>query len=415
MHPHVSLEETNRIMKITAIETLTNATWSNFLWVRIETDEGITGLGETFRHVRPVAEYIHDQTAGYLLGRDPRPVNAHADALLNSGGNRFLGYPTRSVEIRANSALDIALWDIKARALGVPLSHLLGGPVRDSIPVYNTCAGPGYNWTGGQHRARMVSAGEGEVSDDLALQTNDPGALAQSLLEEGITAMKIWPFDEAAEKTKGARISGADLNAALGRVAAIRDAVGDDMDILMEYHGLWRAGPMKRILSEVDAYDPFWHEDPISMTEIAELAELRRGSVTPFAGSESHGTSVWVRDALAAGAVDYIHYDIGWIGGISEALRVAHLAAAHNRLIAPHDCTGPVVWAVNLHLSLAMNNALMLESVRAYYKGIYRQLVTALPRIENGQAFPMEGPGLGTELSAELLEHPDTEVRRCTL
>ncbi len=402
-------------MKIIAIETVTNATWSNFLWVRIETDEGITGLGETFRHVRPVAEYIHDQAAGYLLGRDPRPVNAHADALLNSGGNRFLGYPTRSVEIRANSALDIALWDIKARALGVPLAELLGGPVRGSIPIYNTCAGPGYNWTGGQHRARIVSAGEGEITDDLALQINDPGALAQSLLDEGITAMKIWPFDEAAEKTGGARISGEDLRTGLSKVEAIRDAVGDRMDVLMEYHGLWRAAPARRIMLEVDAYEPFWHEDLISMTEIGELAELRQASATPFAGSESHGTATWVRDALAAGAVDYIHYDIGWIGGISEALRVAHLAAAHNRLIAPHDCTGPVVWAVNLHMSLAMSNALWLESVRAYYRGIYRQLVTALPRIENGQAFAMEGPGLGTQLSEELLGHPETQVRRSTL
>lgn len=405
-------------MKITAIETLWNPAWSNFLWVRVETDEGITGLGETFRHIRPVASYLHSQIAGYLQGRDPRAVNAHAHALLHDGGNRFTGYPTRSVEIRANSAVDIALWDIKARALDIPLCELLGGPVRDSIPIYNTCAGPGYNWQGGQTRARMAGddGGSGsEVTDDLDWQERDPAGLAASLLDEGITAMKIWPFDKAAEQTKGKRIDGAALRDGLEKIAKIREAHGDKIDILLEYHGLWRPAPARRILQETDRFAPFWHEDIISMTEIATLAELRSMSTSPFAGSENHGTATWVRDALAARALDYVHYDIGWIGGLSEGLRVAHLTAAHDVMIAPHDCTGPVVWAANLHLSLAMPNALILESVRAYYKGLYRQLVTELPRIENGIAHLMPGPGLGTQLSDFVVTHPDTQVQRSTL
>ena len=187
------------------------------------------------------------------------------------------------------------------------------------------------------------------------------------------------------------------------------------MDILLEYHGLWRQAPARRILAEVDAYDPFWHEDPIAMEEIAALADLRSRTKTPIAGSESHGTATWFRDALAANAIDYMHFDIGWIGGISEALKVAHLAAAHDRLIAPHDCTGPVTWIANLHLALSQPNALWLESVRAYYKGVYRQLVTDLPRVEAGSAFPMSGPGLGTELSDELLRDPETEIERSEL
>lgn len=401
-------------MKVTAIETVWNPNWSNFLWVRVETDDGITGLGETFRHCQPVASYLHSQIAGYLLGRDPRAVNAHAHALLHEGGNRFTGYPTRSVEIRANSAVDIALWDIKARALGVSVCDLLGGPVRDRIRIYNTCAGPGYNWQGGQARARMAGDGTldaGDVTDDLDWQERDPAGLAKSLLDEGITAMKIWPFDKAAEATKGQRIDGAALRDGLSKIEAIRDAVGDQMDILLEYHGLWRPAPARRILQEVDRFNPFWHEDIISMTEIATLAELRSMSSAPFAGSENHGTSTWVRDALAARAVDYVHYDIGWIGGLSEAVRVAHLTAAHDVMIAPHDCTGPVVWTANLHLALAMPNALVLESVRAYYKGVYRDLVTALPDVRGGFAHPMGGTGLGPELSDFVLEHPDTERR----
>jgi len=401
-------------VKVIEIQTIRNKTWSNYLWVQVRTDEGLVGLGETFRHTTSVATYIHDQLSEYLLGKDPRLVNAHANNLLNSGGNRFLGYPTRSVEIRANSAIDIALWDIKAKSVDLPLCDLLGGPVRSKIPIYNTCASPGYNSQASQQRARLVT-GDQAVSlnrnDDLEMQIFAPGELAQSLLEEGINCMKIWPFDEAADKNQGARIGGADMDKALSLIAEIRDTVGNEMDIMLEYHGLWRQAPARQIIQEVDNFAPFWHEDPISMTEIDELAELRRWSKSPFAGSESHATSAWTRDALKAGAIDYIHYDIGWIGGISEALRVAHLAASYNKMIAPHDCTGPVVWAANLHLSLAIPNALILESVRGYYNGIYKKLVSTLPTISDGFAHKMNGSGLGTSLSEELLNHPDTEIQ----
>lgn len=148
------------------------------------------------------------------------------------------------------------------------------------------------------------------------------------------------------------------------------------------------------------------------MENLLELAELRDLSNTPIAGSESHGTVTWVRDAIAAGAVDYLHFDIGWVGGLSEALRVAQYASAHDRLIAPHDCTGPVVWMANLHLALSQVNTLWLESVRAYYKGLYLDFVTALPQIVDGQASAPDAAGLGTELSEFLLTHPDTEIRR---
>ena len=405
-------------MRVTAVETVRNLAYANLIWVRIETDEDVSGLGETFRHAGPVETYVHDVIAPYLLSRDPRLVNAHADALRRQGGMRFLGYPTRSVEIRANSAIDIALWDLRAKVLGLPLVQLLGGPVRKAIPIYNTCAGPGYNLAAGAARARMASDDDvvdldAEAPDDLAAQRLAPGELAASLLDEGITAMKVWPFDAAAEASDGRYLSAADLATGLGVLARIRNAVGDRMEVLVEYHGLWRQVPARVLLAAVDAYRPFWHEDPIPMEEIGQLAELRRATPTPIAGSESHGTAIWCRDALNAGAVDYLHFDVGWIGGISEALRVSALASAHDRLIAPHDCTGPVTWMVNLHLALSQPHALWLESVRAYYRGFYRQLVTDLPRIAAGQAsLGADAPGIGTALSEELLGDPNTTVAR---
>ena len=400
---------------VRAIETVRNPSWSNMLWVRIETEDGLVGLGETFRHAGPIERYVHEHVAPYLLGRDALAVNAHAHALLHDGGTRFLGYPTRSVEIRANSAVDLALWDLRGRASGLSLTALLGGPARERVRIYNTCASVDYNALAGVDRARLVAGGAAAdvaAGDDLAAQVHAPGELAASLLDEGITAMKVWPFDEAALREGGARISVADLDAALGRIGAIRDRVGDAMDVMLEYHGLWRQAPALRILREVDAYRPFWHEDPISMSEIGALAELRSRVDAPIAGSESHGTAIWFRDALAAGAVDYLHFDPGWVGGLSESLRIAHLAAVHDRLIAPHDCTSPVVWMVNLHLALSQPNALILESVRAFHREAYPRLVTALPLIEDGFAAAPGGPGIGTELCEELLGHPDTAIER---
>lgn len=406
-------------MKITKLETIRNARHSNLLWVLVHTDEGLTGLGETFRNPGAVEAYIHETCAPYLLGRDAGRINDHADSLINWNPNRFLGYPTRSVEFRGNSAVDVALWDLKGKAAGMSLNHLLGGPCREQIPIYNTCAGPGYNMAA-DRKSRVVTQGEKSLSDggapdDLAAQINDPGALAESLLAEGITAMKIWPFDEAAFEARGQRISGERLRAAVGKVESIRKAVGDKIDIMLEYHSLWKLEPALKIANALSDFDVFWNEDPIDMAQIGALAEYRSRTNTPVAGSEALGTSVWYRDALAANAVDYMHYDLAWVGGVTEALRIAGLAHAHNKMLCPHDCTGPVAWVANLHMCLAFPQAMILESVRAYYGGFYRDLVTELPQVVNGHAQSMTGPGLGTELSKELLIHSETTRRESSL
>ena len=127
-------------MKITAIETIHNKNFSNLVWVKIHTDEGLTGLGETFRNPNAIISYIHESCAPYLLGKDPLRINEHADNLLNWTANRYIGYPTRSVEYRGNSAIDIALWDLKAKSSNLKLVDILGGPCRDKIPIYSVDA-----------------------------------------------------------------------------------------------------------------------------------------------------------------------------------------------------------------------------------------------------------------------------------
>ena len=201
-------------MKITSIETIHNKQYSNIVWVQIHTDEGLVGLGETFRNPEAIISYIHETCAPYLIGRDPRRINEHADNLVNWTANRYIGFPTRSVEFRGNSAIDIALWDLKSKASNLSLVDMLGGLCRDNIPIYNTCAAEGYNWKSNSlSRSSQENRPNDKTlpKDDLQLQASNPGELAQSLLDEGISAMKIWPFDEFAFLTKGQRISYNDL------------------------------------------------------------------------------------------------------------------------------------------------------------------------------------------------------------
>ncbi|MDA0916525.1 MAG: mandelate racemase/muconate lactonizing enzyme family protein [Proteobacteria bacterium] len=398
-------------MKITGIETIQNTEYSNLVWVKIHTDEGITGLGETFRNPQAIVSYLHETCAPYLIGKDPLRINEHSDNLINWTPNRYIGYPTRSVEYRGNSAVDIALWDLKAKASNLSLVDMLGGLSRDNIPIYNTCAADGYNWKSDSLSRSVGSSniiGKKHFYDDLELQVENPGELANSLLDEGISAMKIWPFDEFAFTTKGQMISNDNLKIGLSRIEKIRKAVGSKIDIMIEYHSLWQLAPALKIARKADEFDVFWHEDPINMAHLKDLADFRSKTLAPIAGSEALGTALWYRDALALNAIDYMHYDLGWVGGISEAIRIAGLAHANNRMMCPHDCTGPIVWIANLHISLAFSNSMILESVRSYYNGYYNKLVTNLPKIQKGYAFPMEGIGLGADLKDSLLRSVNT-------
>lgn len=405
-------------MRITALETVRVTGLGNMLWLRVETDAGITGLGEAFRNAEATEAYIHETLAPWLLGKDPRQINVHREAITRRIGNRFMGTPSRSIELRGNAAVDLALWDILGKSLGVSVTRLMGGQVRDDIRVYNTCAGPAYNtaatvgWV-----SRLAEPGAAPLAplDDLQAQLDDPAGLARSLLAEGITAMKIWPFDRFAAATGGSEISAADLEQGLAPVRAIRDAVGTAMDIMIECHGLWRLPAAVRIAKALEPYGIFWLEDPVEMHRLDDLARLRQASAVPIAGSENHGTAHWYAEAFARGLVDYAHFDIGWTGGLSEALDVAALARAHDRCIAPHDCVGPVMLAANMQLVMSQPHALILETVRAYLRGLYAELMQPVPRIENGRARPLEGPGLGVELNPELWSRPDARSRRSAL
>ncbi|MBA8820063.1 dehydratase [Ochrobactrum sp. P6BS-III] len=396
-------------MKITAVETVQLPHLNNILWVQIHTDEGIVGLGETFRGANAVAAYIHSDIAPQLIGQNPLEIDRISKLLLEP----YVGFRSSGVEIRAASAIDIALWDIFGKVTGQPIHQLLGGLSRQSIRTYNTCAGYTYNKSGSRRYIGDTDEGkEGPYEDQLAFH-RDAGALAESLLSEGITAMKIWPFDPFAVASGGNFIHAQDLDKALVPFRQIRDTVGDRMEIMVEFHSMWDLTSALTIARELKAFRPFWSEDPIKMMNPQALAVYAQKSGIAVCASETMATRAQFLDVLRADASDYVMLDISWCGGLSEAKKIATMAEAFQRPIAPHDCTGPVVFAASIHLSLNAPNAIYQESVRAYYTSWYRDLVTVMPRIENGLIYPFEGAGLGLSLSEFVLGHPDV-IRRKT-
>jgi L-alanine-DL-glutamate epimerase-like enolase superfamily enzyme len=185
------------------------------------------------------------------------------------------------------------------------------------------------------------------------------------------------------------------------------------MEVMVEFHSMWDLTSALTIARELKAFRPFWSEDPIKMMNPQALAVYAQKSGIAVCASETMATRAQFLDVLRADASDYVMLDISWCGGLSEAKKIATMAEAFQRPIAPHDCTGPVVFAASIHLSLNAPNAIYQESVRAYYTSWYRDLVTVMPRIENGLIYPFEGAGLGLALSEFVLEHPDV-IRRKT-
>lgn len=395
-------------MKITGIETVRIEERPNLLWVRVHTDEGLTGLGETFFMAETVEAYIHEYVAPRMIGRDPRQIDLIAQDLVG-----YVGFRSTGAEMRGNSAFDIALWDLFGKATGQPIAQLLGGFSRSEIRTYNTCAGTGYiKDAAGQVTANYdLHGARTGAYDDLNGFMQRADELALSLLEEGITAMKIWPFDVAAEKTRGQYISAADLRAALEPFEKIRNAVGDRMDIMVEFHSMWQLLPAIQIARELAPFKTFWHEDPIRMDSLASLRRYAEASPAPICASETLGSRWAFRDLLETGAAGIVMLDISWCGGISEARKIAAMAEAWHLPVAPHDCTGPVVLAASTHLSLNAPNAFIQESVRAFYRTWYRDLVTALPAVSNGMITVPPGPGHGLELNPEI-DRAFTTTRR---
>lgn len=395
-------------MKITTIKTYRTEEFSNVLWVHVETDAGVTGLGETFYGAEAIEAHIHNTLAGRLLGQNPLNIELLHKEMVSLP----MAQASTGVEYRAASAIDIALWDLFGKVCGQPVWQMLGGQSWDRMRIYNTCAGTRYVRT---NNIKPVSnwdlGGSDSPYEDLDGFMNHPAQLAENLLENGITAMKIWPFDPHAAEFKGQHISASAMKTALKPFEEIRRAVGDKIDIMLEMHSLWNLPTAMKIAREVANYSPFWFEDPIRMNNAQALAEFTRATPIMTCASETLGSRFAYKEYLDRDAMHVVMADLCWTGGLTEGRKIAAAADTYHRPFAPHDCIGPVGFAAAIHMSISQPNTLIQESVRAFYKGWYLDLVTEMPKIEGGYVYPTEAPGLGLELLPAFFDRQDLTVR----
>ncbi|HKB05544.1 MAG TPA: mandelate racemase/muconate lactonizing enzyme family protein [Gemmataceae bacterium] len=413
-------------MKITSLETIHLPDYPSLLFVAVHTDAGLTGYADTWYVPDAVAGYIHKFAAPMLLGHDPLAIELHWRRLYEVIAHTV----GRGAELRGLSAIDVALWDILGQVAGMPVWQVLGGAARDRIKVYNTCGGP--------HYGRSAKGGTGYGTDssspgryeDLVAFMERADELALDLLAEGISGMKIWPFDYVAHSPGGWSdwrsfrgmfdpairslgghdISAIDLDRGLEPFRKVRRAVGDRMEIMLEGHGLWSLPAALKIARAVEEFRPAWLEDLMRADDVDALAELRRGTTTPILASEYLATRYEFRPLLDKQAADIVMIDPTWAGGITECKKLCALAEAYKRPVAMHDCTGPFTLYAGVHLAINATNAMYQETVRAYLRVNYPELVTDLPEIERGHIRAPTRPGLGTSLLPDVRQRPGATV-----
>jgi len=346
--------------------------------VLVETDAGIVGTGETMPRVGAVERVVHDTLAALLLGADVAPEAFWQRAFQALSYHGYAG-----AELRALSAVDIALWDALGQAAGLPVHRLLGGPCRARVPVYNTC----------------VSYGE---LADRERFLGDAPSLARELAGEGYAAMKIWPFDAASEASLGQRIEPRALDECTQLFAAAA-AAAPGFPVALEGHSCWNLPSATAIAHALEPHRPLWLEDLLPAGDPAAWAQLRASTEVPICGSERLFGRYALSPFLAAGAFDVVKQDICWTGGFTEFAKVAALCDAHELPVAPHNCHGPVGAMATVHASAAIPNLFLMETVRAFERGFFAELADGAPATVDGAIEVPERPGLGVALRPETL------------
>lgn len=371
-------------MKITAVESLRWAEYPRLVTVRVHTDAGITGLGESVDKIPGTVGALHGTIAPLVLGQDALDIEGIWHFVLDN----ILYHGFAGAEIRALSAFEIALWDIMGKHYGAPLCHLLGGKVRSQIPTYNTCIGFG-------------------PVQDYQQWHDDAGALAKSLLADDIRAMKIWPFDPFSERSFGQYITLEQIEEGLKPVRQIREAVGEAMEIGIECHFRWNRASIERIARALEPYNILFIEDVMHAVYPDEIKAFSQRTSIPVIGSELLMTRWQYREWLEKHVSQILMTDPVWTGGIAETRRIAALAETYNVPIVLHNVAGPICHAAAMHLGAHIPNLFMVESVRAFYKTYFPVISNLQPSVQDGHLPIPMGPGLGVELNPAMLERAD--------
>ncbi len=357
-----------------------------FVFVQVETDEGITGWGEVTTYPGPVANraiaaYI-DQIGEWLKGENPANIEALWGKIFR--GMTYVG--TRGATTAAISAIDIALWDIRGKVLGQPIYQLMGGPVRDSIALYCHPYAP-----------------------------TSPETISESAKEikaAGFSAFKMDPMIHNLKSGNVGYVDGelpADVEAeALDILAAARDAVGPDFEILIDAHGLYNVPAAVRLANKMAAYNIFWFEEPVPVESWKALKQVKEQVNTLICVGERLHTRWEFVPIFENNLADFVMPDVTWTGGISELKKIATLAEAYYIPISPHDASGPINVMAGAQVMMTTPNFYKLECHRYDLSG-YNILIDEPLRIEAGHLqVPADRPGLGVNLNLETLRQYET-------
>lgn len=389
--------------RITALETLVpHDVMRGILLLRIHTDAGtvdgtpVVGHGETYYIPEAAAAVIHDWMAQRLLGADATVVESHWRFLYD----RMQAFGGTGAELRALSAVDLALWDIRGQLCRQPVWKLLGGPVRDSVPIYNSCGGPFYGARKKDGPSAPGWPGHGDAGQPGPLEDNwssmnAPGDLAEELIAAGYKGMKLWSFDAVYRRCGGNVLSQAAVEEGVAPFRAIRERVGDGIEVMLDGHGFFAWPAAMRITEAMREVRPLWVEDVLHPENLAQMAEFRREAGVTVAVSEMLVLRNQYREVLERQAADYVMIDPTWVGGISETRRIAELAQLYKIPVLMHDCTGPLTLLAGLATAMSVSGVGWQETVRAHIATLYPHLIDENVTVAGGTMTPPSRPGIG--------------------
>ena len=382
-------------MKITKIEAVRfrenlriQGIRPNWMWVRLHTNTGIVGIGESYPGYDAHRGALKE-LAPLILGKDPILI----DRLWQDMFYHISYQPWGGADFRMLTAINIAQWDILGKAVGLPLYKLLGGKAQDRLAVYNTVNGWPVNgmlgWTA-------------------------PQKLAEFLLKRGIKGIKIYPYDRgpvnAVAAHGGTFITQAELKQSLEPVQRIRKAVGDEIEIAIDFSSRWNLPCSMQIAHSLEPYGIMWLEDLMLPDNLTAYVSLARETSIPICISERLATRFRFREMFELHCVGVAMYDITWCGGISEAKRISYMADTYKIPTAPHTGGGPVLWYASIHTATSLTNFYIMESVYHLYNDVYPHFLKNVPVPVNGYVSAPETPGLGIEIREEAFRNGDAVI-----
>ncbi len=397
-------------MKITAIRTAILRVVGPCVFVKIDTDEGITGLGECYP-AAPASAIVETIVAmeEHLLGQDPRDVNVLHEKIRRF--NLFTGAQGGTV-ITALSGVEMALWDVLGKSLGAPVYRLLGGKFRDRVRLYADC-GAGTIDAAGQ---RVDTVDPKAPDRDAGMQAASLAA-AQLALGRGFDAIKVDIDDKDHPARRDAwnwTLTPAEIDSIVRRTARVRAAIGNSIDFAVDGHGRFDVPSAIQLARELAPFKLMWLEEPVPPDSIEALARVRAASPVPICAGENVYTRFGLNALIQGGAVDVVMPDLARCGGVAEGMRIASLAELSGLPFAPHNVSSPVGTMAMAHVCAAIPNFLILE-FHAMDLDYWEDLVVYAGGtvIQNGAVTLAEAPGWGLELNDEVARrHVHTRLSR---